>query len=296
MSDFVLSCCSTVDLTQEVLKKRDISFVCFHYELDGVQYMDDMGVSMSPEKLFEEMAKGKDTKTSQVAVGEYMDYFIPFLEAGKDILHVTLSSGISGTYGSACLAKTELEEKYPDRKIYIVDSLAASSGYGLLMEELADLRDAGKTIEEVYEWVEEHKLEIRHWFFSTDLSFYIRGGRISKTAGFIGGMLNICPLLDVAVNGTLQNREKVRTKRKVINRIVEKMEETVENGKDYDGRCYLCNSVCYDDARAVADLVEERFPKLKGKVQIFSIGTTIGSHTGPGTIALFYKGAKRTDY
>lgn len=296
MSDFVLSCCSTVDLTPEILKNRNIEYVCFHFELDGVQYMDDMGVSMPPEKLFEEMAQGKDTKTSQVGIGEYLDHFTPFLEEGKDILHVTLSSGISGTYGSACLAKAELEEKYPERKIYIVDSLAASSGYGLLMEELADLRDAGKSLDEVYEWVENHKLEVRHWFFSSDLTFYIRGGRISKAAGFIGGVLNICPLLDVAVNGTLQNREKVRTKRKVIKRIVEKMEETVENGAEYDGRCYMCHSVCYEDARAVADLVEEKFPKLKGKVQIFSIGSTIGSHTGPGTVALFYKGAKRTDY
>lgn len=293
MSQFVLSCCSTADLTPEILNQRNIPYICFHYELDGVQYLDDMGVSMSPETLFEEMLKGKDTKTSQVGIGEYMDHFTTFLEEGKDILHVTLSSGISGTYGSACLAKAELEEKYPDRKIYIVDSLAASSGLGLLVEELADLRDAGKSIDEVYEWVEENKLNIRHWFFSSDLTFFIRGGRVSKTAGFIGGVLNICPLLDVAIDGSLQNREKIRTKKKVINRIVEKMEETVENGLDYDGRCYISHSTCYEDARAVADLIESKFPNLKGKVQIFSIGTTIGSHTGPGTVALFYKGAKR---
>lgn len=295
MSQFVLSCCSTADLSKEILTKRNIPYVCFHFELDGVQYMDDMGESMAPETLFEEMLKGKDTKTSQVGIGEYIDHFTPFLEEGKDILHVTLSSGISGTYGSACLAKAELEEKYLDRKIYIVDSLAASSGFGLFVEELADLRDAGKSIDEVYQWAEDNKLNVQHWFFSSDLTFFIRGGRVSKTAGFIGGVLNICPLLDVAMDGSLQSREKIRTKRKVINRIVEKMEEKAANGLDYDGRCYISHSVCYEDAKAVADLIESKFPNLKGKIQIFPIGTTIGSHTGPGTVALFFMGDKRVN-
>ncbi len=295
MSNYVLTCCSTADLTKEILNERNIPYVCFHFELDGVQYPDDMGETMSPEHLFEEMLSGKDTKTSQVGVGEYIDFFTPFLEEGKDVLHITLSSGISGTYGSACLAKTELEEKYPDRKIYIVDSLAACSGFGLLVEELADLRDQGKSIDEVRDWAEENKLKVSHWFFSSDLTFFIRGGRVSKAAGLIGGVLNICPLLNVAVDGSLQNREKVRTKRKVINRIVEKMMENVDNGADYTGRCYIAHSACFDDARAVADLIEEKIPALKGKVQIFSIGTTIGSHTGPGTVALFYMGDKRVD-
>lgn len=295
MSNFVLSCCSTADLSKEIFVKREIRYICFHFELDGKQYLDDMGESMSPETLFEEMLKGKDTKTSQVGVGEYMDHFSSILEEGKDVLHVCLSSGISGTYGSACLAKAELEEKYPNRKIYIVDSLAASSGLGLFVEELADLRDQGKSVEEAYQWAEDNKLKIHHWFFSSDLTFFIRGGRVSKTAGFIGGVLNICPLLNVAADGSLQSREKVRTKRKVISRIVQKMEETAKDGLDYDGRCYISHSTCYEDARAVADLVETKFPKLKGKVEIFSIGTTIGSHTGPGTVALFYIGNERVD-
>ena len=152
MSSYVLSCCSTADLTKEQFTKRDISYICFHYELDGVQYMDDLGESMPFDKFYQAMADGADTKTSQINASEFEEYFEPFLKEGKDILHVTLSSGISGVYNSANIAKDILEERYPDRKIYIVDSLAASSGYGLFMDRLADLRDNGMGIEELTHW------------------------------------------------------------------------------------------------------------------------------------------------
>ena len=193
------------------------------------------------------------------------------------------------------IAKENLQEQYPDRKIYILDSLAASSGYGLLMDKLADLRDEGKSIDEVYEWARDNRLRLNHWFFSTDLTFYVKGGRISKASGFFGGMLNICPLLNVDFMGQLIPRYKIRTKRKVIQTIVDKMEEYCDDGREYNGKCYMCHSACYEDARAVADLIEERFPNLDGKVLINSIGTTIGSHTGPGTVAVFFWGKKRVD-
>lgn len=295
MSDYIISCCSTADLSKEHFQKREIHYVCFHFELDGKQYRDDLGESIPFEKFYQMMTEGADTKTSQVNVEEFEAYFEPFLQEGKDILHLCLSSGISGTINSANLAKSNLEERYPDRKIYIVDSLAASSGFGLLMDKLADLRDEGMTIDELYEWTNANKLKLRHWFFSTDLTFYIKGGRVSRTAGFVGSVLNICPLLDVDYMGRLIPRFKIRTKRKVIQTIVDKMEESAENGLDYSGKCYISYSACYEDARAVADLVEARFPKLNGKVLLNSIGTTIGSHTGPGTVALFYWGSERTD-
>lgn len=295
MSDYVISCSSTADLSEEHFKARDIHYVCFHFELDGKAYKDDLGKSIPFDKFYEAMANGADTKTSQINASEYEEYFEQFLKEGKDILHVSLSSGISGTVNSARIAKQDLEEKYPDRKIYVVDSLGASSGYGLLMDKLADLRDEGKSIEEVNEWVENNKLRLQHWFFSTDLTFYIKGGRISKTAGVIGGILDICPLLNVDNNGKLIPRSKIRSKRKVIKEIVKRMEENAENGLQYSGKCYISNSACMEDAMAVAKLVEERFPNLDGKVEINSIGTTIGSHTGPGTVALFFWGKERTE-
>ena len=295
MTDYVLSCCSTADLSEEKFLSRNINYVCFHYELDGVSHPDDLGKSIAFEDFYEAMVNGADTKTSQVNVEEYVESFEPILKEGKDILHLCLSSGISGSINSALIAKDLLAEKYPDRKLYIVDSLAASSGFGLLMDKLADLRDEGKTIDEVRDWAEANKRKLHHWFFSTDLTFYIKGGRVSKASGFFGGILGICPLLNVDFEGHLIPRSKIRTKKKVIVETVERMVEHAENGTDYSGKCFISHSYCLDDAEAVAKLVEEKFPKLNGKPEIFYIGTTIGSHTGPGTVALFFWGDERVD-
>lgn len=295
MGDYVLSCCSTADLTEAHFNERNIQYICFHFELDGKQYMDDLGKSIAFPDFYKAMTNGADTKTSQVNADEFIDYFTPFLEAGKDILHVCLSSGISGVYNSAMIARDTLQEDFPDRKIYIVDSLGASSGYGLLMDKLADLRDEGLSVDEVRDWAEAHKLEAHHWFFSTDLKFFVKGGRISKTAGFVGTVLQMCPLLNVNDQGKLIPREKIRTKRKVIARIEEQMRLHAKDGTNYNGKCFISNSNCEEDARAVADLIEEHFPNLNGKVLINSIGTTIGSHTGPGTVALFFWGDTRKD-
>ena len=295
MSNYVLSCCSTADLSKEHFDARDIYYLCFHYTMDGVERLDDLGQSMPFDQFYAAMVAGADTKTSQVSAGEYMEHFERFLSEGKDILHVTLSSGISGSHMSAKAAVKELEKKYPERKICIVDSLGASSGYGLIMETLADLRDAGMDFDTICAWTEENKLRMHHWFFSSDLTFFVKGGRVSKTAGAIGGLLGICPLLNMDLEGHLIPREKIRPKKRVIQRIVEMMKEHAQDGLDYSGKCFICQSACYEDARAVADLVEAAFPKLNGKVVINHIGTTIGSHTGPGTVALFFWGDERKD-
>ena len=295
MAEYCISCCSTADLTKEYFDKRGIRYVCFHYELGGTDYLDDLGQTMPPAELYRRMLAGEDVKTSQVSIGEYADFFRKIFDEGKDILHLTLSSGISGSYNSACIAAEQVREEYPNRKIYVVDSLAASSGYGLLVDTLADRKDAGESIDELYAWVCENKKKLQHWFFTSDLTFFIRGGRVSKAAGFFGGMLGICPLLNVDYEGRLTAREKVRTKKKVIQRIVQKMEENAEGGLAYSGKCYICQSECMDDAEAVAMLVESRFPNLNGKVEIYPIGATIGSHTGPGTVALFFWGKERVD-
>ena len=159
MRDYIISCCSTADLTEEHFKARDISYICFHFELDGREYADDLGKSIPFDKFYAAMAAGADTKTSQVNAEEFEEYFEPFLKAGKDILHVTLSSGLSGVINSAMIAKESLEERYPDRRILIVDSLGASSGYGLLMDKLADLRDEGKSLDEVFRFAEKRAAE-----------------------------------------------------------------------------------------------------------------------------------------
>ncbi|MCR8908098.1 DegV family protein [Thermophilibacter sp. ET337] len=293
MPGYVLSCCSTADVTRDWLEARDIKYLFFNYYLDGKVCKDDFGATNPPAQLYAKMLAGADAKTSQISAGDYMAHFEPFLAAGQDVVHVTLSSGISGTFNSACAARDQLAEKYPGRRVFVVDSLAASSGYGLLMDKLAELRDSGMGAAELAAWAEEHKSEVQHWFFSSDLTFFIRGGRISKAAGLVGGMLKICPVMDVAPDGSLAVKEKIRTKAKAEKRVVEKMEELAEDGLDYSGKCYISQSECKADALEVAARVEERFPKLDGKVEVFPIGATIGVHTGPGTVALFFWGKKR---
>lgn len=293
MNNFVISCCSTADLTEEHFKARGIEYICFHFSLNGKQYEDDLGKSISFPEFYQAMANGAETKTSQVNVEEFTEYFTPFLLEGKDILHVSLSSGISGVFNSANAAADLLRKQFPDRKIHIVDSLGASSGYGLLMDRLADLRDEGKTVDETAAFAEENKLNLHHWFYSTDLKYYVKGGRISKTSGMVGTILKICPLLNMDDAGRLIPREKIRTKNKVMQAIVEKMLLHAEDGESYSGKCFISNAGCPEDAEKVAAMIEEKFPKLNGKVQIFSVGTTIGSHTGPGTLALFFWGDRR---
>ena len=295
MFNYILSCCSTADLSKEHFEERDIKYICFHYKLNGVDYPDDLGQSIPFEEFYKRMDFGEDTRTSQINVTEYLEYFSRFLEEGKDIIHITLSSGISGSYNSAVNAAKIAKERYPERKIYIIDSLAASSGYGLLMDKLADLRDGGMDIDELRDWAEENKLNLHHWFFSSDLKFFIKGGRVSKTSGTIGTILGICPLLNVSFDGHLIARSKIRSKKKVIQEIVKRMEENAEGGLSYSGKCYISQSACVEDAKEVAKLVEERFPNLDGRVIINYVGTTIGSHTGPGTVALFFWGKKRED-
>ncbi|MBO5488322.1 MAG: DegV family protein [Eubacterium sp.] len=294
MNKYILSCGSTADLTEEHFSSRDIHFICYHFELDGVSYLDDLGKTISYDDFYEKMKNGSETRTSQINTDEFEEFFKPFLDEGYDILHVSMSSGLSGVVNSAHLAARNLSEKYPNQKIYIVDSLCASSGYGLLMDKLADLRDSGMSIDKLRQWAEKNKDTIHHWFFSTDLSFYVKGGRISKTAGAIGNLMNICPVLNMDENGKLVVQAKIRGKKKVIKEIIRMMELHAQNGMDYHDKCYVSHSACPEDAREVAKLVEQKFPKLKGPVEINNIGTTIGCHSGPGTVAIFFWGDSRS--
>lgn len=295
MSNYIVSGSTTADLSKAHFEEINVKYICYRYQLDGVTYVDDLGETMPLSDFYERMANGAETSTSQINVEEFVAYFRPFLEQGLDVLHVCLSSGITGVLNSANLAKELLMSEFPDRKLYIVDSLAASSGYGLLLDAMASLRDQGMSIDELYQWAEENKLKVNHWFFSTDLTFYIRGGRVSKTAGAIGQLLNICPLLNIDYQGHLIVREKVRSKKRVFKTTVDKMAELAEEGTAYSGKCFMSHSNVPEDAQEVARQIEERFPQLDSKVQINNIGTTIGSHTGPGTIAVFFWGKKRED-
>lgn len=293
MKKYILTCSSTVDLSNEYLKSIDVKYLSFHYQLDDKEYKDDMGITISSKDFYDKMRKGSSTKTSQVNASEYIDFFRPLLEQNKDVLHIELSSGLSGSYNSALIAKEMLSEEFPNNNLVIVDSLAASAGYGLFIDSVSKLRDQGLTMEETVKWIDANKLNLHHWFYSTDLSYYVKGGRITQTAGFVGTMLNLNPLLNVDNKGKLVPRHKVIGKKRVMNKIVDQMVQFAIDKKDYNGKCFISHADCLEDAKTVAAKIENLFPNLEGSVEIFNIGTTIGSHTGPGTLALFFFGDKR---
>ena len=292
---YVISTCTACDLSAEVFEKHDIKYLGCHFFVNGKSYTDDLGKTMPIKEFYQHIREGADTSTSQVSVGEYVDHFRELLLDGYDILHTCLSSGISNTIQSATAAADMLRAEFPKRKIYIVDSLCASSGFGLFNVLLAQRREDGEDIDSLYQWAKDHCREVHHWFCSTDLTYYIKGGRVSKVSGVLGGLFEICPLLCVSPDGKLKPIAKVRTKKKVLTALVDKMEQHADNGRKYDGPCYISHSDCIEDAEFVKNLINERFKNVK-EVYIFDIGTTIGSHTGTGTVALYFTGtSKRED-
>jgi DegV family protein with EDD domain len=273
---------------------RNIPFALFHYHMDDSDYPDDLGQTMPFSEFYARMASGSSATTSQVSTTQFIHFFEPFLSEGRDVVHLSLSSGISGTYGSACVARDELLEKYPERKLYVVDSLAASAGCGLLADAAADMRDAGASADETHAWVEANKLRLHHWFFVTDLTYLRRGGRVSATAAFVGNLLNICPILNINDEGKLIPRAKERGRKRVVAAMLERMKKHAAAGADYDGKCFISQAANLEDAQKMADLITADFPRLAAPVSVSDIGSVIGAHTGPGTIALFFFGDERT--
>ena len=290
---FTLSCCSTVDLPYSYMESRDIPVLFYTYVVDGVEYDDDMG--RDPEALprfYRFLEEGKLPQTSQVNVAAYMDFFEKLLQKG-DLLHIAFTSGQSGSVHNAFLAAEELRQKYPDRKLIVIDSLCSSSGYGLLVDSAADMRDAGRSIDEVAQWVLDNRNRVHHQFFSSNMTQFRRTGRVSGAAATVATVLNICPIMRLDDTGSIKAYSKVRGKKKAVETTVDTMEQCAQGGRDYDDKCFVCHSRCPEDARMLIDAIEERFPKLKGRVRLCDIGTIIGSHAGPGTVAVFFYGNER---
>lgn len=293
MNDYILSCCSTADVTEEKLRAMDVHYICNTYTMNGVAYKDDLGKTIPYKEFYDRIRNGEVGVTSLINEADYIDYFEPFLKDGKDVLHVTLSSGLSSTFQSALSAAEDLKERYPERKLLIVDSRGASSGYGLQMEALSKLRADGKTIDELYDWSMNNRLHIHHLFCSTTLTYYVRGGRISPAAGKIGNLLGICPVMRMDHPGHLAVHSRVRTKKRALRALVDQMAELADGGEQYSGRCFISHSDCLEDALELKQQVEERFPHIDGEIEVYMIGTTIGCHSGPGTVAVYFFGKER---
>ncbi len=294
--DFIISCESTVDMPYEQIAKRGIPVLFYSYMVDGVEYPDDMG--RNPEALpgfYRFLQEGKMPTTSQLNEFQYESFFEPLLQRG-DVLHIAFGSGMTGSVRNAQRAAQTLGEKYPQRKLIVIDSLCSSSGYGLLVELAADMRDRGCSMEEIRIWVEQNKGRIHHQFFSTDLTYFRRSGRISGPAAMLGAVLNICPIMRLDDTGHIIAYDKVRGKKRAIARTVQTMEQHAENGASYSGKCCICHANCLTDALELQSAIREHFPEIHEEIKIYDIGTIIASHCGPGTVAVFFLGDEREAY
>ena len=278
------SCC---DLTPELIRQLDITVAPLNMLFQGKVRMDSVGEDI--KEVYEALRQGEAASTSALNPDSWASFIEPVLEAGQDVLVLPFSSGLSTTYQSAVIAATDLEEKYPDRKIRVVDTLCASLGQGLLVYYACQMRDEGINLDTLARWVEDNRLNLCHWFTVDDLMYLKRGGRVSAATALVGTVLQIKPVLHVDNEGHLINVGKARGRKAAIETLAKKMGETAIPGAN--DRVFICHGDCIEDAEYLAKLVKERFGVKE--VVIGYTGAVIGSHSGPGTLALFYLGEHR---
>ena len=295
MQDYVISCESTVDMPYSYISKRNIPVIFYSYSINDKEYVDDM--LRTPDAMsdfYRQIDDGKIPSTSQLNQSAYEEFFESLINMGN-IMHISLGTGMTKSFQNARNAALALMDKHPDRRIVVIDSLCSSSGYGMLVNYAADMKELGRTIDEVATWVEEHRQNIHHQFFSTRLDFYRRSGRISGPTAMIATIIGICPIMRLDDKGKIIAYSKVRGKNNAIKETLNAMQNHAVNGSQYNGKCYICHSNCLDEAVSVRDAIVKQFPNIdNSKIEIFDIGTIIASHCGPGTVAVFFLGDKRS--
>lgn len=291
---FQLSCESTVDMPYSYISGRDISVLFYTYSIDGKEYVDNMGRDEAVmDDFFTQLKSGKMPITSQINAFRYEEYFEELLQKG-DVLHVAFGTGMTPSYHNAVEAAKLLREKYPERKLVVVDSLCSCGGYGILVDSAADLRDEGKTIEEVAQWLLDNRNKVVHQIFCTDLAQFKRSGRVSGPVALVGSLLGICPVMNLNAEGRIFAYGKIRGKKNAIRTCVDEVMKTIQNGTDYDGKLYICHSNCPELQQEVVEAVRERFPGREIAIQEGRIGAVISAHCGASTVAIFCFGGDRT--
>lgn len=293
---FILSCESTVDLPYAYAAGRDIPVLFYSYVVDGRVYPDDMGRDpRALPRFYGFLEAGKIPETSQLNEFAYEAFLEEQLQKG-DVLHIGFGTGMTPSINNGIRAGARLREKYPDRKLTVIDSLCSSSGYGLLVDGAADLRDRGCSLEETAAWVLENRRKIHHQFFSGDLKYYRRSGRISGAAAAVGAILNICPVMRLDDGGRIIAYGKVHGKKNAVRETLRMMTLHARGGTEYAGKCWVCHSNCPEEAEELREAIREAFPRITGEIRICDIGTIIAAHCGPGTVAAFFFGDDRAPY
>ena len=280
------SCC---DLPYQVLQTANVEYLSMKLQLEGQELVDDLGKTFNYDNYIAQLKNGATPTTSQINVGQYLEFFRPYVEKQVPILYIAFSSGLSGSYNSALQAVEILKEEYPDPQIQVFDTKAASIGEGLLVLEAVRLKNEGKTIEELWEWLEKNYLKVHSWVTVDDLKHLERGGRISKTSATLGSILNVKPIITVDKEGRLTNIGKVRGRNKSIQKIVEETVKTIV--APLEQTVYIAYAGDLESAEKTKQLLEENI-KMK-EVKLYPLGPTIASHTGYGCIAIFSMGVTR---
>lgn len=289
MREYVITTDNNSDLPEEYMEEHGIGCMYLSYAMDGKNYKH--GSFLPVHEFYDAMRNGSMPTTSQVNPQDARAVFEPYLKEGKDILHIAFSSGLSGTYNSSRIAAEELIEEYPDRKIIVVDSLAASLGQGLLVYLAAEKKEQGEDLEAVAKWAEENKLHMVHLFTVDDLNHLYRGGRVSKTTAVVGSLLNIKPVLHVDNEGKLIAIGKVRGRKKALQELVKLMDEKIGSYHDKCHTIFISHGDCESDAQYLAEKVKEKYQI--NTIIMNQVCATIGAHSGPGTMALFFVGDER---
>lgn len=285
---FVIHTDSGCDISLALLKEWGVavSGLLFRFDDDDREYS---AFDMEPAVFYERMRQGSTAKTSAINSEMFREVFEKTLLEGKDVLYISFSSGLSTTYNSARMAAEDLRSQYPDRKVIVVDTLAASAGQGMLVKLAVDKKATGATIEETAAYVDKHITKLCHWFTVDDLMYLKRGGRVSPTVAFVGNALGIKPILHVDYEGHLVKVTKARSRKNSISMLADKYVELAETVGE--GPVYISHGDCIADAEALAALIFER---TGAKTEIITdVGPVIGAHSGPGTLALFFIGTER---
>lgn len=290
MSDFIILTDSSADLSGEMAQAADVQVLPLTFTIGGADYHNyPDNREMDPHLFYQRLRAGEVATTAAVNMNQYVEAIEPLLQAGRDVLVLAFSSGLSATFQSSKLAVEELSEKYPERKLYTVDTLCASLGQGLILYLAAGLQKQGKSIEEVRDWVEANKLHICHWFTVDDLMYLKRGGRVSAATAVVGTMLQIKPVMHVDDEGHLINVSKARGRKASLDALVKKVGETATDPASQT--MFISHSDCEADARYVADQIQAKYGAKE--IILNYIGPVIGAHTGPGCVALFFVGGTR---
>jgi DegV family protein with EDD domain len=289
MNNYNILIDSCADLPMEYVRKNNIPFVSLTCNLKGGSFKDDFGQSMDYKSFYDDVRKGELPTTSQVNVYEFEEIFKKYASEGCSLIYISLSSALSGTYNSACIAREAVIEEHPNADITVIDSKSVSLGEGLLVYSAFEMMKSGASKEEVISWVENNKLKVNHWFTVNDLNHLKRGGRLSATSAVIGTLLDIKPILHINDEGKLIPTAKVKGRKKSIRTLAEKLKDKIVNSEGQT--IFISHGDCLEDAELLKDLISEEI-KVKDFI-ISNIGPVVGSHAGPGTVALFFIGGNR---